>query len=138
MWCSEGSVLRFSRCFLVQRLHNLFLLRGCTILCVEKLHDFCVWRGCVIFPTHSLRLPDLFVLRFFFAERLSDIFVERLHDSLYEEVTWFLVWRGCVTFCLKRFFRRRKSLPVKSVFLVKKKKLVKQFFGWNNFLFVKF
>ena len=80
MWCSQGRVLRFLRCFCVERLrdfpHSLtqvawFFCGGCMILFVERLHDFC------------------FV-------------VERLCAFLCEEVAWFLFWwRGCVIFLLR-------------------------------------
>ena len=57
----------------------------------------------------------------FSGQRFSQCFVERLCDLLYEEVAYFFfVWRGCVTFCLKRFFSN-KMFPGKTVFWWKKK-----------------
>ena len=96
MWYSQGSVLRFSQC-----------------LRVESLCDF----------SHSLRLPDL-LLRRFFCREFAWFFVERLRDLLYKELAWFFVWRGCVTFCVKRFSSKKKFSGENSF-------LVKLFFCWN-------
>ena len=107
----SGQRLRFSRCFLEDRLRD--------IICLEVAW-FCVWRGFVIFLTHSLRFHDLFFWRLcnFFCREVAWFFVERLHElCVCEEVAWF--------FCVKRlpdfwwkigFFTEKKRFLVKTSF----------------------
>ena len=61
---------------------------------------------------HSLRWNDL--LRDFL------LLFERLHDFFCEEIAWFFVWKGYMTFCVKWFFSGKKSFLVKTVFWWKK------------------
>ena len=117
---------------------TVFLWRGCMIVfgwrgCVTFLLRDCVifvWRGSMIFVygevvwfvslTHSLRLPDLFLWRFFCGEVLWYFCWEIAWSILWrgwmifvcEEVAWFFVWKGFLVkkklFGENNFFRGKK------------------------------
>ena len=99
------------------------VFRGCVILCVESLHDF----------SHSLRLHNLFFqsLHVLFLRRGWVILLLRFPHLLCEEAAWFIVWRGSVTLCVKRFFFSKKRFfwEKKRSFWVKKKVFLVFFFG---------
>ena len=81
----------------------------------------------------SLTQVAQFFLEVFLLRCCDDFFVERFPDLLYGEVSWFFVWRGCVTFCVNRFFLIKKKFSGENRFLVAKSFLRETFFCWKKF-----
>ena len=119
MWCSQGSVLQFSRCFpkvawlFLRKGCVIFFLRDCIIFYVKRLRDFLckeiawfwVWRGFL--------MKIFFWWNFFFGWK-KFFLVTTVTTILWRgciiffggevawfwfcKVAWFCVWRGCGIF----------------------------------------
>ena len=134
IWCSQGSVLQFSQCF-VERLHAFcvnFFAERLQDFFVERLRDFCVWRGCMIFVCEEVAYffcLKRFCSEFIFLEVLL-FFCGAFAWFFCREIAWFFVWRGCMIFCLKRL----RYFLCEEVFKWKKFSVEILFLGEKNFL----
>ena len=86
MWCSEGSVLQFMRCFTKKLCDWNFVTK--IIFSVKRLRAF-------LCDEVFFSQKKSFLVKTVFGEKS---FFERLCDFVCEEVAWFFVWGGCVIF----------------------------------------
>ena len=106
MWCSQGSVLQFSRCFCCEVAGFIFGGKVAWFFCLEfawfgleRLRDFCVfvcggcmiflWRVCVICCA-ELACFSFEEVEWFFFGKVAWFLEKRLCEIVHGEIAWFL------------------------------------------------